>query len=64
MTSLDFVIDDQDTNSIHSNHLVARILQDYSVEVIKACKRAGRIIGSHRRGGRQKPREMLWKAHL
>jgi hypothetical protein len=46
MTSLDFVTGDQGINSIHSNPLVARILQDYAVEVIKACERAGHTMGS------------------
>jgi hypothetical protein len=38
MTSLDFVTGDQG--------VVARILQDYAVEVIKACERAGHTMGS------------------
>jgi hypothetical protein len=46
MTLPDFVTGDQGINSIHSNRLVARILQDYAGEVIEACKRVGHTMGS------------------
>src|ERR1700731_4146593 len=61
---LNFVTGDQGINSMHSNHLVTRILQDYAVEVIKMRKGWSDNGFNMAVRDAQKPREMVWESSL